>query len=262
MLTHLSLCSGIGGIDLAAQWAGFINIGHSEIDPFACQVLAKNFKGVKNYGDIKKITAKSCPELRAVTVISAGFPCQPYSDAGKRLSTQDDRDLWPEVFRVIKELRPAWFIGENVAGFINLGLDKTITDLESQNYTARAFVLPACSVGADHIRSRVFIVAYANSKRRCVLAHGEKDRCANVNFKEFNHTFTQRSQSLTEDVFRFYVERLFTNPSSGIHRNDDGLSLGLDRLRCLGNAVVPQQVYPILKAIAEIENIVRNKKTD
>jgi len=162
-LTHFSLFSGIGGIDLAAEWAGFQTVGQCEMNEYARKILQKNFGDIPRWRDIKDVTKESflgkCGECQ-LTLLSGGFPCQPYSVAGKRKGEEDDRNLWPEMFRVVQELRPTWVIGENVAGFINMALDRVISDLESADYQCRAFVLPACGVGALHKRDRVFIVAH------------------------------------------------------------------------------------------------------
>lgn len=159
-LTHFSLCSGIGGIDLAAEWAGFETIGQCEVDEYASKVLAKNFKGVKNYGDIRTITAE---RLRAdgitgggITVLSAGFPCQPYSLAGKGLGDGDSRDLWGEVARILKEVRPKWFVGENTPGLFARSnqrfFKRVIDDITENGYSVSWALWGACDVGAPHRR--------------------------------------------------------------------------------------------------------------
>ena len=262
-LTHLTLCTGIGGIDLAAEWAGFTTIGQCEIDGYASRVLEKNFKGIKNYGDIKSITADRLfteDGIRPgeITVISAGFPCQPYSLAGKGKGDGDERDLWTEVARVVGELKPRWFVGENVPGLLTRGnsryFRRILAGLAALGYTVTWGVWGAYEIGARHKRDRVFLVAYASSKRRRIMDKNKESGCPNVDLQNINDAFAQGSQPLTEDILRFFVERQFTKPSCGVLRNDNGLSKGVDRLRCLGNAVVPHQIYPIFKAIAEIEN--------
>jgi DNA (cytosine-5)-methyltransferase 1 len=156
-----SLFSGIGGFDLGLERAGMEIAWQVEIDPFCNKVLEKHWPNVKRYGDIKNVT-----NLESVDLICGGFPCQPYSCAGKRMGAEDDRALWPEMLRIIQEVRPRWIIGENVAGFINMGLDNSISDLEREGYTVQTFVIPACAVNAPHRRDRVWIIA--NSKRdRC-----------------------------------------------------------------------------------------------
>jgi len=160
-LTHLSLFSGIGGLDLAAEWAGFTTIGQCDNADYPTKILNKHWPDVPKWKDIRHVTAadfKTKTGKNTVTLISGGFPCQPFSQAGKRRGSADDRYLWPEMFRVIEELRPRWVVGENVAGFVSMALDKALSDLESIGYEARAFVFPACAVDAPHQRMRCFVV--------------------------------------------------------------------------------------------------------
>ena len=157
-MKHLDLCSGIGGFALAARWMGWQTIGFAEIDPFASRVLAKNFPGVQNYGDIGAI-----PDGVAADIITAGIPCQPYSCAGKRMGHEDDRAIWPVALSVIKRVKPDYVVLENVAGFIGMALDGVLSDLEAEGYETGTVVLPACSVNAPHRRDRVWVVAHAAS---------------------------------------------------------------------------------------------------
>lgn len=163
-LTHLSLFSGIGGLDLAAEWAGMKTIGQCEWAEYPTKVLERHWPDVPRWKDIRTLTGESFYErtgLRTVDVISGGFPCQPFSVAGKQRGKEDDRYIWPEMVRVIKELRPTWVVGENVAGIVRMVLSDILSELEACGYRTRTFLIPACAVGARHRRYRVAIVGYA-----------------------------------------------------------------------------------------------------
>jgi DNA (cytosine-5)-methyltransferase 1 len=165
-MTHASLFSGIGGFDLAAEWMGWNNLFHCEWNPFGQKVLKHHFPNSISYNDITKtdFTIHS----GSVDILTGGFPCQPYSTAGKRLGKQDERHLFPEMLRCIKEVKPRWVVGENVRGLVswNQGLvfHEVYDDLEREGYEVQSFLIPAASVGAPHQRYRVWFVAYANDK--------------------------------------------------------------------------------------------------
>lgn len=164
-LTHLSLFSGIGGLDLAAEWAGIRTVGQCEWAEYPSKVLEKHWPGIPRWKDIRGLTKESFYERtgrRTVDVVSGGFPCQPFSVAGKQRGKEDDRFLWPEMARVVKELRPAWLVGENVAGIVQMELPNILSELEAIGYRTRAFLIPACAVGARHRRYRVAIVGYSD----------------------------------------------------------------------------------------------------
>jgi len=247
-MSHFSLFSGIGGIDLAAEWAGFRTVGQCEIADYPYKVLCKHWPDVPKWRDIKDVTEQSVRDsgIRAVDLISGGFPCQPYSIAGDRKGEEDDRHLWPEMLRVISQLHPTWVLGENVAHFVQMELDKVLSDLEGIGYTGQTFVIPACAVNAPHRRDRAFIVAYSNGighKRTEQLP--ENTRPAEKRTKGIHGTITKLFDDI--DWKARAIQSCFLGESHGVPRR-------LDRIRCLGNAVMPLQVYPILKAIYDIES--------
>jgi len=156
-LTVGSLFSGIGGLDLGFERAGFRVVWQCERDPFCRAVLAKHWPGVPCLEDVHDVSAGSVP---GVDVLIGGFPCQPVSCAGKRRGHNDERWLWPEMFRIVREMRPGWICAENVHGLRTLGADRVIEDLESEGYAVWPLVVGADDVGAPHRRKRVFIVAH------------------------------------------------------------------------------------------------------
>jgi len=158
--THLDLFSGIGGFALAAKWNGFRTVGFCDNEPYAQAVLKKHWPDVPCHKDIKELRGE--PHA-GVTLLTGGFPCQPFSCAGKQRGKEDDRYLWPEMLRVIREAQPRWIIGENVAGIVNMALDQVHTDLEAEGYEVESIIIPACGVDAPHRRNRVWIVANAKS---------------------------------------------------------------------------------------------------
>ncbi len=167
-LTHLSLFSGIGGLDIAAEKAGFCTVGQCEWADYPTKVLEKHWPDVSRWRDIRTLTGESFYEhtvRRTVDIISGGFPCQPFSVAGQQRGKSDDRYLWPEMLRVIGELAPRWVVGENVPGIINLAADDVCADLERAGYEVWIFNFEAAAVGAPHRRDRVAFVAHANSAR-------------------------------------------------------------------------------------------------
>ena len=164
MLKHLDLFSGIGGFSLGlGATGGFETVAFCEIEKFPRKVLKKHWPHIKQYKDIKELTNEQLETdgIIPIDIITGGYPCQPFSVAGRKRGEKDKRHLWPEMFRLVKECRPTWVIGENVSGHIKLGLDTVLQDLESEGYTVRAFSISASSIGANHQRERVWIVAHS-----------------------------------------------------------------------------------------------------
>lgn len=260
MLTHFSLFTGIGGIDLAAEWAGFETVGQCEFADYATKVLEKHWLGVPRWRDVRDVTTESIYERtgyrpESITVISGGFPCQPFSVAGKQKGKGDDRYLWPEMLRVVGELKPRWVIGENVPGILSIAADDVCKDLEREGYEVGIFDYEAAAIGAKHRRERIFFVANATRNRWDKIRLGEstlasKNIC-NSTSKGFQKGFNKQMEQ--SESFKESKRSNWWSTEPELGRVANGIPKRVDRLKCLGNAVVPQQVYPILKAIADIE---------
>jgi DNA (cytosine-5)-methyltransferase 1 len=162
---HLDLFSGIGGFSLGLEATGaFETVAFCDYDPYCQKVLRKHWPWVTIYDDVKELNSErlSANGHTEVDIITGGYPCQPFSIAGRQKGEQDPRHVWPEMFRLVKELRPTWVIGENVSGHIKLGLDTVLENLESEGYATRAFSISASSIGSNHQRERVWIIANTN----------------------------------------------------------------------------------------------------
>ena len=178
-MNHLDLFSGIGGFSLALEKVGFKTVGFCEVDPYCRLLLQKHWKGVTIHNDIKKLEAKDIKE--PIDILTGGFPCQPYSVAGKQKGTDDNRYLWPDMFRVIKEVKPTFIIAENVRGIVNIQdgmvFETVCSDLESEGFEIQPFIIPAAGVGAPHKRERVWIVGYSkhNGSLTTKIRRGNKE---------------------------------------------------------------------------------------
>ncbi|WLV85016.1 DNA cytosine methyltransferase [Lacticaseibacillus zeae] len=273
-MRSLELFAGIGGIALAEQMAGIEVAGLCEYADYPRMILKKHWPDVPLFKDVTKLDREELTnagiEPGSIDIVSGGFPCQPFSIAGKRRGTKDDRDLWPEMFRIIKQIWPTWVVGENVANFANMELDRTLSDLESAGYQARAFVLPACAVDAPHQRLRTFIVAHSNRKGQLQSQGTDQDqrRWACNGSEVLADAGGKRWQTSGHDEFGNIAnrqsKRQFSTtggtpakwqPEPSVGRVADGVPNRMDRLKALGNAVVPQQILPIFKAIVQIEDI-------
>jgi DNA (cytosine-5)-methyltransferase 1 len=360
------LFSGIGGIDLATEWAGFTTVGQCEFADYPTKVLEKHWPNVPRWRDIRSVTADSFRAktgLQTVDLISGGFPCQPFSVAGKQKGKRDDRYLWPEMLRVIREIKPTWVLGENVPGILRIAGRTVCEDLEREGYAVTVFNFEAAAVGAPHRRDRVFFVAHSrrplrqggvirredgNETRNGTANITERPSCTPsfvadtesrksgkqesrnrregigrgsekvIDVADTNNERLERwdGEVLSECTGQFIIGKGSTpvantdvcNPASqgfqdranqemgrseqepqperpnrwavepnvggmasrlpcwldgywrvepNIPRVATGVKNRVDRLKCLGNAVVPQQIYPILRAIAEIEEVLQ-----
>ena len=270
-MRHLDLFSGIGGFALAAKWAGINTIAFCEIESYAQKVLKKNFPDVPIFSNICKLKRRDIDGT--VDIITGGFPCQPFSVAGRKKGTQDDRDLWPEMFRVIQEFKPTWVIGENVANFTSMAFQRTKINLESEGYEVQPFIIPACALNAPHRRDRVWIVGYSeyngsfttkkqrgidktgnNNKKRKEEAFQLKRTSRQGNDDAMANTYSKNAQGQwkksirNEEKYKFSKKCWWaTEPDVG--RVAYGVSNRVDRLKGLGNAIVPQVAFQILKGI-------------
>jgi len=167
-MRHVDLCSGIGGFALGFQWAGLSPQPQlfCDIEPWCRKILQQHWPNVPVASDVKELASDPERFVPDCDILTAGYPCQPFSFAGKRKGEEDDRHIWPHILKIIAFKRPTWCIFENVYGHISLGLDSVLSDLEAEGYTTRTFVVPACGVNAPHKRNRLWIVAYTNSPRQ------------------------------------------------------------------------------------------------
>lgn len=283
-MNHLGLFEGIGGFSLAAQWMGWKTIGWCEWDPFCQEVLRKNFPEVIAENQHGDITKTDFTKYRGtVDILTGGFPCQPYSSAGKRLGTADSRHLWPEMLRAIREVQPRYIVGENVRGLTNwnggLVFDQVQADLEAEGYEVLPFLLPACGVNAPHRRDRIWFVAHAVSD-----GHGHQfGKSGRTEDEEQRKVFRQWDG---KDFERAFFNGITANTEghgdmrelqrlegangskrkpkehergtwqnfptvSPVRTGNNGLSSKLVRsaIKAGGNAIVPQVAYQIYKAI-------------
>ena len=247
MLTHLSLFSGIGGLDIAAELAGFKTVGQCEWADFQTKVLEKHWPDVPRWRDIKTLTGDSFYERtgqKTATIISGGFPCQPHSKAGKRKASADERDLWPEMRRVISEIRPEWVIGENVRGLLSSEngrfFGRILWDFSNMGYDIGWCCLRASEIGAIHNRERIGIIAHSREVRHM----GYESEINRMGRKQQTFNDTYSSVEAWQKQCNVFKPKLL--------RNVDGVPNWVDRIGALGNAVVPQQFYILFKAIADL----------
>ena len=288
-MKHISLFSGIGGFDLAAEWAGWTNVASCEINDFGNKVLEYYWPKAYHHRDIHTLTGQILnDEIQQRfgadwkadgTILTGGFPCQPYSTAGKRLGKEDERHLWPEMLRVIREVQPEWIVGENVRGLVSwsggLVFEEVWADLETIGYEVQPFILPAASVNAPHKRERIWFVAYSHSKRRqkCNIAakpnlpqflSGFYEQCDASNAKSDQNIRRRQSGFFTKPTWNISSWQNFPSEPAVCSRND-GFPKRLDSItfpkwrnesiKAAGNAIVPQVAYQIFKAINDYRNL-------
>jgi DNA (cytosine-5)-methyltransferase 1 len=280
-MRHGSLFSGIGGFDLAAQWMGWENVFHCEWNEFGQKVLKHYWPNAESFTDITK--SDFTKYANTIDILTGGFPCQPFSVAGNQQGTEDDRFLWPEMLRAIKEIRPRWVIGENVSGFINMALDQVLTEVENEGYQTEAYHIPACGIGAPHQRYRVWIVAYRNNRQQNnandkiqagwnatinVCRNASNASHQGLQGGEVKGSIAGSGKDRDEQPAGFFRTNWQEFPTqSPLCNGNDGLSSRLDidtisfskwrneSIKAGGNAIVPQVAYELFKAIEQYENL-------
>ena len=176
-MSHVDLCSGIGGFALGFEWAGLSKpVLFCDIEPWSRKVLSKHWPDVPIAEDVKELANDPARLVPDCDILTAGYPCQPFSVAGKQKGTEDDRHIWPFISQIIAHKRPAFCVLENVYGHVALGLDEVLADLEAQDYAARAFIVPACAVNAPHRRDRIWIIARNVGNAGCVTKGQSRSR--------------------------------------------------------------------------------------
>lgn len=283
-MRHASLFSGIGGFDLAAHWMGWENVFQVERDPFCLRVLQHHFPDTDRFGDIHEFTGPTTAQYaNRVDVLSGGFPCQPYSTAGKRRGKADDRHLWSEMLRTIREIRPRWIVGENVRGFANwsngMVLEEVLADMEAEGYrTAPPFIIPACGQNAPHRRDRVWLIAHADGAERSPnVRRGDGGQAEEVRrlsegvvpaqpAGDGQVAVAQRDRARSAAYYHAPTDHGNFPTVPPVRVGYDGLPPGLVRypdratdevreegIRAAGNAIDPHIALAIFQAIAHVE---------
>jgi DNA (cytosine-5)-methyltransferase 1 len=260
-LRVLDLFAGIGGFSLGLERAGGFQIAAMcEIDPFCRRVLAKHWPEVPIYEDVRDLGAARLRSdgVGRIDVVTGGYPCQPFSHAGRRSGTDDPRHLWPAMRRLVGEVRPSWVVAENVVGHITLGLDQVLADLEADGYACRAIAVPAAAVDAPHIRQRVWILARDTDRDRepampvDAEVEGVRGDMADADGERLQVGIDERraeGETRIAPARRKAGEPRRWLPEPGVGRVATGIPHRVDRLRALGNSVVPQVVEMIGRAI-------------
>ena len=251
-MKHIGLFEGIGGFSLAAEWMGWETIAWCEWNEFGQKVLRYHFPKAIGHGDITKtdftIYRGKCD------ILTGGFPCQPYSASGLRKGKEDERHLWPEMLRAVREIQPPYIVGENVLGIVNwnrgLVFDEVQADLEAEGYEVFPVVLPACAKNGDHQRYRVWFIGYSKSKRRQAGLPKRKE--------QEQPTYGNGNENIIElGNFRPTIaSSFFGSGNDGLPERLDGITFSKWReesIKAYGNAIVPQIAFEIFKAIMNVQ---------
>ena len=297
-MRHVDLCSGIGGFSLGFEWAGLSSpVLFCDVEPWCRQVLSKHWPDVPVACDVKELASDPNRNVPDCDILTAGYPCQPFSLAGKRGGSEDDRHIWPHILQIVASKRPAWCVFENVYGHLTLGLDQVLLDLEAEGYATRPFIVPACGVDAPHKRDRIWIIAKNMGDTSRSRQQGDNGRrsgekpengCEDVADTEIMHgdvcaQHSEQSERQASELREHSGKKLVADtdnsgreeqrwpqpaqpkhqaPQCGsgwlaelrVGRVANGIPRRVDRLKGLGNAIVPQIAMRIgmtIKAIAD-----------
>ena len=296
-IRHFDVCSGIGGFALGFRWAALSEpVAFCEIDPYCQKVLAKNFPNIPIFNDVKELVNDRPESTRTIPdhdILTSGYPCQPFSVAGQRRGEEDERNIWRFVFEIVKRKHPTWCVFENVYGHIAMGLDQVLHDMESEGYTTQTFVVPACSLNAPHKRDRLWIVCnladtesegLQGFNKRSPTISTERDEITDIGTKGSGDKDVANSKcmgresrtSIREELAREKSHGKFNNRSTdgsaqerarswwdvepNVGRVAYGIPSRVDRLRGLGNAIIPAIAMQIGLSIKEAMNDDYTKK--
>jgi len=264
-MRHGSLFSGIGGPDLAAEWMGWTNVFHCEINPFGRKVLNYYWPNAISYEDIT--TTDFTIHRGSIDILTGGFPCQPYSLAGSRKGKEDSRHLWPHMLRAIREIQPTWIIGENVRGIVswNNGVvfEEVQAEMEAEGYEVTPFEIPSCGIGADHIRERIWFCAYSKRMGRQNVQNNNGGSTHKIKHPKGHWSertrWSEKANELDSSRNTFLrFQEMHGQPA--IFDVDDGLPFELDGITvpkwiesshtAAGNSIDPRVIFEIFKAIS------------
>ena len=296
MLNHVDLCSGIGGFSLGFEWAGLSRpILFCDIEPWSRQILKKHWPDVPIAEDVKELANDPDRFISGrVDILTAGYPCQPFSVAGNQRGTEDPRHIYPYISRIVAHKRPTWCVFENVYGHVSLGLDEVLNDMEGQGYSTRPFIVPASAVNAPHKRDRLWIiarnVAYTEGRKSWEQTEWQRGEGVGGGSSDSGGNKKERSEAMAYTDNEGSQRRLsggqsegwqgelgYSGRSSSAHRQPEkdfwavepnvgrvahGIPRRVDRLKGLGNAIVPQIAQKIGETILKLEKLNEKKNKD